>query len=133
MRLWMVNPKFLCRKHLMGEHLESHMFVGSLNKGTSLNGFVKGGLVDVSKIQSRHDELAKEMVERGYNHKSQIQEIVVDIPKNYYISKVNVEANIEDLKTRCPDCNKRITDQTMELIDLTKTFIKIEGAQHVSC
>ena len=133
MRQWLVNPKYLCRKHLMGEHVESHMLAGSLNKGKSLDGFIKGGFVDVSKLHSRHEELVEEMKDRGYNHNSPLPEIVVDIPKNYYVSNVNIEFNIEDLKRRCPDCNKRITDQTMELIDLTKTFIKIEGAQHVSC
>jgi len=28
MRMWMLNPKALCRKHLMGEHVEIHMLVG---------------------------------------------------------------------------------------------------------
>ena len=119
MRQWLVNPKYLCRKHLMGEHVESHMFIGAINKGTSLAGFVNGGLVDVSKLHSRHEELVEEMKDRGYNHNSPLPAVKVEIPQNYYISCVDVEANIQDLKTRCPDCNKRIS--------IT------EGAQHVSC
>ena len=26
MRMWMLNPKFLCRQHLLGEHSEIHKF-----------------------------------------------------------------------------------------------------------
>jgi hypothetical protein len=30
MRMWMVPPKVMCRKHLLGEHVEIHMLAGSL-------------------------------------------------------------------------------------------------------
>ena len=33
MRDWKVNPKLLCRQHLLGNHLEVHMFVGTLRRG----------------------------------------------------------------------------------------------------
>ena len=36
MRMWMIDPKLLCRKHLLGEHLEIHMFVGTINKGINV-------------------------------------------------------------------------------------------------
>ena len=26
MRMWMVNPRIMCRQHLLGEHVEIHMF-----------------------------------------------------------------------------------------------------------
>jgi hypothetical protein len=28
MRMWMVNPRIMCGNHLLGEHLETHMFYG---------------------------------------------------------------------------------------------------------
>ena len=31
MRMWMVNPGFMCNKHLLGEHVECHMLVGHLH------------------------------------------------------------------------------------------------------
>lgn len=31
MRMWMVDPKIMCRKHLLGEHLELHMLAGCIN------------------------------------------------------------------------------------------------------
>ena len=40
MRMWMVDPKKMCRKHLLGEHVEIHMMVGTLLKGRSIDGFL---------------------------------------------------------------------------------------------
>lgn len=45
MRMWMVPPELMCRQHLLGEHVELHMFVGAINKGTSvvtLPGYCEG-------------------------------------------------------------------------------------------
>jgi len=100
MRMWNVPTKLLCRKHLLGEHLEMHMFMGSLNEGKSLKGYITNGLVELENIKTRHDELAKEMIERGYNHKSPLEE-------NWEIKKggkVDIEKNIEVLKGRCKEC-----------------------------
>jgi hypothetical protein len=30
--MWMVDPRLVCSKHLLGEHVELHMFVGCLLK-----------------------------------------------------------------------------------------------------
>ena len=66
----MVDPTLLCRKHLLGEHVECHMFRGSLLKGTSLRGFLESGLLDSRLLARRHDQLAKELQGRGYRHES---------------------------------------------------------------
>lgn len=67
MRMWMVNPEMLCRKHLLGEHLECHMFVGTILAGKSLKGYVDNGLVEVDSLVQRHNDLAVEMSKRGTN------------------------------------------------------------------
>jgi len=103
MRQWLVNPEFLCRQHLLGEHQECHTFMGCIKKGTSLKGYIKNGLVEVHNIKSRHDELAMEMIKRGYNHKSPLEEF------NFQnAGYVNREQNIEELKNRCLKCKMRI-------------------------
>ena len=53
MRMWMIDPKMLCKKHLLGEHVELHMFVGTINKNKKLDGYKKNGLVEV--IVCRHN------------------------------------------------------------------------------
>ena len=56
----MIDPIMLCNKHLLGEHVELHMFVGTINKGKKLDGYKKNGLVEVHNIRSRHKELVGE-------------------------------------------------------------------------
>ena len=101
MRMWLVDPKKMCRKHLLGEHVELHMLVSSIKRGISLQGFVDNKLIDTTKIQARHEELAEEITRRGYSHKSPLQ----------YEDKIRVGVGIVDpavsmkeLHRRCPDC-----------------------------
>ena len=103
MRMWMVNPKFLCRQHLLGEHQETHSFVGCIKKGTSLKGYVKNGLIEVHNLKERHQQLAQEMLERGYNHQSPLPEF-----EAYECGIINKEENMNELRKRCPECQKRI-------------------------
>ena len=102
MRMWNVNPEMMCRKHLLGEHFEMHMFVGTLLKNKSLDGYIKKGLVEVHNIEKRHRELAEEMVKRGFHHHSPIREFT-SVTKG----KVDSEKNIIELRERCKECRKR--------------------------
>lgn len=97
--MWNVDPSKLCRNHLLGEHVEMHMFVGAILKNKSLNGYINGGLVEVHNIQNRHDKLVVEILRRGYNHKS-------PLPKfhSYIAGKIDINKNIEDLRSRCKEC-----------------------------
>lgn len=104
--MWNVNPKILCQRHLLGEHVEMHMFAGCLNRGLSIDGYVRNGLVEPDKIQIRHDELSVEMLRRGMNHKSPIHKI--SFPGWNNPGFVNLERSLRDLKSRCPDCRSRI-------------------------
>ena len=103
MRQWNVNPEYLCTQHLLGEHLEQHMFMGCVKKGTSLKGYIDKGLVEIHNIPKRHDELATEMIKRGYNHKSPLQEFTCQ-----ETGCVDSEQNIKELKRRCINCKERI-------------------------
>jgi hypothetical protein len=104
MRQWNVNPEYLCTQHLLGEHLEQHMFMGCIKKGTSLKGYIDKGLVEIHNITNRHNELVVEMLKRGYKHKSPMDEI---LPCRE-IGSVDSKCNIEELKRRCPKCRERI-------------------------
>lgn len=112
MRMWKVPPKYLCRKHLLGEHAEHHMFVGTHRKNVRMYGYIDKGLLDTDYVSQRHEELATEMTSRGYNHKSPIdEEICSDIASRYhnYRRDVDIEGNIKELIRRCPDCADRIS------------------------
>lgn len=113
MRMWMVDPRILCQKHLCGEHLEMHMYLGALRCSHTLTGFLKNNLFEPKKLFERHNELAKEMLNRGYKHKSDMceQEVLTcldnlcEIEKNIIINK---EKSLIDLLGRCPKCEERL-------------------------
>ncbi len=102
MRMWNVDPTIMCRNHLLGEHVEMHMFVGSINKKKNLVGYIHGGLVEIHNIRKRHAELAKEMERRGYNHKSALPEFF-----SWTEGNVMSGANLIELTRRCPKCRER--------------------------
>lgn len=99
----MVDPSLLCRKHLMGEHVECHMFVGSIKKNRSLKGHILKDQVEIYKIRERHTILSSEMIKRGYNHKS-------DLPKfnDWVEGFVDSSLNLVELTKRCSNCRERI-------------------------
>jgi hypothetical protein len=111
MRMWMVNPKIMCQKHLCGEHLEVHMFLSCLKKGKKLDGYLKGNLLEPRSIYQRHLDLSKEMIRRGYNHKSEMLEesfgCIFDLPIEKQYWEINKESALRTLLERCPKCRKR--------------------------
>lgn len=107
MRMWNVDPKFMCREHLLGEHVEMHMFVGTFKRKMKIDGYILNGLVEPENVKQRHDILVKEMEARGYNHKSPIEVGDIDIsylPKHIQEHKIETT---EELFNRCPQCTER--------------------------
>ena len=111
MRMWLCDPKIMCQKHLCGEHLEMHMFLGSLKKGKKIDGYIANNLFEPRSLLQRHEDLADEMIERGYNHKSYMKEedcsyiLDLSIEKQYW--EIDKDAALKDLLDRCPECCKR--------------------------
>lgn len=70
MRMWMVDPEIMCKSHLLGEHVELHMVIGSIKRKRALDGYLRNGLIEPGSVLSRHGELVVEMKRRGYNHVS---------------------------------------------------------------
>lgn len=114
MRMWMCNPKILCQKHLCGEHLEMHMFLGALKKRKKVDGYLKNNLLEPLKLAKRHDELSEEMTNRGYNHKSPFGKFnecgeITCLPPYQRIWTIDKKSALKDLLDRCPECRKRFT------------------------
>lgn len=107
MRMWMIDPKLLCRKHLLGEHGEIHKFKHNFEKKHSIDKRIEQGQIEPNSMEIRHNELALEMLRRGYIHKSPYF-----IPDLSYLSnkqkyfKVNKIEAITDLYNRCEECKK---------------------------
>jgi len=107
MRMWMVDPKILCTKHLLGEHFEIHCAVGNLKKdGKWVKNLTKKGYLEPQNFKSRHKELVKEMKRRGYNHDSPLPEF-----DESYRGKINIEKSLSDLLERCENRKRRIENE----------------------
>jgi len=115
MRMWMINPKLMCRKHLLGAHSELHKHRHNFEKRHNISGRVKPpAQIFPSLMESRHNELVEEMERRGYNHKSPYT-----LPDLSHLTleerspDIDLGHNIEDLKNRCSECKKRIEENNV--------------------
>jgi len=73
MRIWDIEPCFLCRKHLLGEHRELHAIWSILvngKKGYSRHPETMRWRGKLKALYKRHVKLVAEMKRRGYAHNS---------------------------------------------------------------
>lgn len=105
MRMWMINPELLCKKHLIGEHGELHKFLHNWKKKHKIDGRISGNAIEPLSYKKRHDDLAKEMLHRGYNHNSPLQQPDFSyLPEDQLNYKVDVNLNKDILYKRCETC-----------------------------
>lgn len=110
MRMWMINPKLLCDRHLLGEHGELHKHKPSFLKRHSITGRIYPIVqVEPLAMEKRHNQLAKEMLLRGMNHNSPYQLPDLSyLPNNERRAKVDTKLSIQDLTNRCINCKQLI-------------------------
>ena len=99
--MWMVDPRLMCRQHLLGEHVELHMLAASMRRGTSLQGFFENKLIETHNVERRHAELVREMERRGFRHASPLKRV----PRKQG-GRVDRRANLAELARRCADCRR---------------------------
>lgn len=115
MRMWMLPPTMLCRRHLLGEHNELHMLAGSLLRGRRLDGFLAKHLLEPSALRERHEALAAEITARGYRHVSPLppfEQALLRYPEKIRAvldhTRVDREQARRDLAARCPLCAHKL-------------------------
>lgn len=104
MRMWMVNPSTMCRKHLLGEHVEIHMLSGSLARGHSIEGFLAKHILEPSSMVQRRAALAAEMERRGYAHYSPLR--LIRNLKRFEQFRVDRAESTRELTARCSACRR---------------------------
>lgn len=114
MRMWMVDPKKMCLQHLLGEHVECHMFVGTINKGTKVDGYISNDLLQIQSLRERHDRIAEELKKRNFethgiikNHRTLLKDFNVNYCKHIKIDK---DRNEKELRRRCEECRRRMNE-----------------------
>lgn len=107
MRMWMVDPRGMCRMHLIGEHGEIHKHRHVFERGYSIAG--RRGQIEPQAMWIRHDELAAEMVRRGHKHDSPYEQPnLSSYSDEDRYGTVDVDASRAELNSRCPECHARV-------------------------
>lgn len=108
MRQWHLPTQFLCRQHLLGEHVEHHMFVGTINKGISVDGYIRDRLLIPTTLVHRHELLVREMRLRGMNHRSPLPTVDIDKLRSMKCPPIDglayLRDNLLDITNRCEHC-----------------------------
>lgn len=73
MRIWDIDPKYLCRKHLLAEHRELHALWNILSihggKGSyAQHPETRRWVGKLRALYNRHEALVNELTRRGYRH-----------------------------------------------------------------
>lgn len=110
-RLWLgVDPEELCDTHLLGEHSEMHQEVGTWLRHpygeATVEGHTEKAQVMPHLIRERHDDLAEEMLARGMNHDSPLEDFDPDAMPEVPQDRMDGihEANRDRLARRCQEC-----------------------------
>lgn len=96
MRIWDIEPRKLCRAHLLGEHRELHAIWVVLTqgkKGYSRHPEVLRWKGKLRALYLRHDKLIEEFKLRGYRHKSSLN-------KQLALGSANQDKFIDSYKTQ---------------------------------
>lgn len=94
--MWSMLPGRMCDQHLLGEHLEMHMFAKTINKGKSIQGYIDRGLVIPNRIKERHEK------KRGMNHSSPIIPCYDD-----HSGYIDPDSD-DELLRRCERCRRMV-------------------------
>lgn len=111
MRVWDIDPKLLCDRHLLGEHNEIHTIWSIITNG--LKGFANHPETNrwrgkLKALYLRHAATAGEMERRGFKHKSPLDESLATGNAVQDELKDPIEAQEKLLSEKDLDCAGRI-------------------------
>lgn len=116
MRVWLVDPRIMCRMHLLGEHRELHALAslarkaaaGDSDAAATLEGHLSAGQVDVSLLVPRHQALVTEMARRGWmaglDHQTPLTPR--DVPRASRTGTIDPVESFNELTRRCGKCRE---------------------------
>jgi len=108
MRIWDINPKYLCRKHLLAEHHELHGLWNILTIHKGMGGYSRHPETlrwkgKKKALYLRHEALVKEFDKRGYHHNTPLD-------KKLATGKTKQEVFINSLKEQKEILRKKKCD-----------------------
>ena len=107
MRIWDIQPKKLCRNHLLGEHRELHAIwaiITEKKRGYSHHPETLRWIGKLNALYSRHEKLVKEMQRRGFNHNSILEKRLARGSSKQNVFVDSIENQIKILKAKGCNC-----------------------------
>jgi hypothetical protein len=109
--MWLVNPEYMCTKHLIAEHAELHTCLGAMLRQKSMKGYIENNLLEPSALSDRHKQLRDEMLSRGFKHNSvllssKVRQAISLLPEEYRSHLVDKKSSLKVLLERCAECKK---------------------------
>ncbi len=107
MRVWEIKPERLCRKHILGEHVEIHAIWSIINnrkEGYKNHPEINRWRGKLKSLFLRHEELVKEMEKRGYSHKSLLEKSLAKGSSKQNVFINSLEEQEESLTAKPCDC-----------------------------
>jgi hypothetical protein len=109
MRIWDIPPERLCRNHLLGEHRELHAVWSILvnkKKGYANHPETLRWEGKLKALFFKHNIISKEMIKRGYQHKSPLN---IDFATGIDIQDIFVDTIEDQIKIlRNKKCNCKV-------------------------
>jgi len=108
-RIWDIEPARLCRKHLLGEHVELHALWTILTEdrkgGWANHPEAKRWRGKLRALYLRHEALVAEMQRRGYRHNSPLDESLATGQAVQNECWQSPRQQAELLRQRCDECD----------------------------
>lgn len=109
MRIWDLDPKYLCRTHLLAEHRELHAIWNILTKnkkGYSKHPETLRWKGKLKALYFRHEALKKEFKKRGYKHFSDLDKKLAKGKSRQDVLIDSLKKQREILKSKNCECFK---------------------------
>ena len=107
MRMWMVDSKKMCRKHLGAEYVECLMIAACMKRKRRLDGYFAHNCIEPKSLVSRFAELKKEMLRRGYRaRRTLLRADFSYLPAGQQRFRIDRKASSAMLYGRCAECRK---------------------------
>ncbi len=99
MRIWDIEPKYLCKNHLSGEHKELHAIWNILTKnkkGYSKHPETLRWKGKLKALYRRHEKLITEFQKRGYKHNSLLDSKLIkgSLKQNIFVNTLKEQKEI---------------------------------------
>lgn len=107
MRIWDIEPRYLCKNHLLAEHRELHAIWNILTKkkkGYSKHPETLRWKEKLKALYLRHEKLIVELKERGYKHNSPLNPKLAKGHKNQTIFVNTIKEQKQILRKKKCDC-----------------------------